>query len=145
MRNMNKITLQGYAGKDAEQKVSQNGTKWTALSLATSRSWKGKNGQWEKETTWHNIVAFGDVADQLWKARKGWTVFVMGRMVNHNWTQNGEKRTMHKVHAEFVCVLGDYRNKNSKSQPSGTGRRVPSDRGHTNTGRSGHPMSDVPW
>jgi len=59
---LNRITLIGFIGSDAERKAS-NATNIAIFSLATKTSWKNDAGSWESRTEWHQCVAFGKLAD----------------------------------------------------------------------------------
>src|SRR6476661_8372957 len=59
---LNRITLIGFLGGDAEKKVS-NWTNIALFSLATKTSWKNDAGTWESRTEWHRCVAFGRLAE----------------------------------------------------------------------------------
>ena len=59
---LNRITLIGFLGGDAEKKVS-NATNIATFSLATKTSWKNDAGTWESRTEWHRCVAFGRLAE----------------------------------------------------------------------------------
>ena len=59
---LNRITLIGFLGGDAEKKVS-NATNIAVFSLATKTYWKTDAGTWESRTEWHRCVAFGKLAD----------------------------------------------------------------------------------
>ena len=59
---LNRITLIGFLGGDAEKKVS-NAANIVVFSLATKTSWKNDAGTWESRTEWHRCVAFGRLAE----------------------------------------------------------------------------------
>ena len=59
---LNRITLIGFIGGDAERKAA-NATNIAIFSLATKTSWKNDAGSWESRTEWHRCVAFGKLAD----------------------------------------------------------------------------------
>src|SRR5690349_3512525 len=59
---LNRITLIGFLGCDAERKVS-NTTNIAVFSLATKTSWKNDAGTWESRTEWHRCVALGRLAE----------------------------------------------------------------------------------
>ena len=59
---LNRITLIGFIGSDAERKAS-NATNIAIFSLATKTSWKNDAGSWESRTEWHRCVTFGKLAD----------------------------------------------------------------------------------
>ena len=57
MMYQNRLSLIGFTGKDAEQKVTQNGIAYTLLSVATKTSWKDKeSGAWQSRSEWHRVV-----------------------------------------------------------------------------------------
>lgn len=57
---MNRATLIGRVGNDAETKQFDNGNVAVRFSLATSESWKGADGQKHEETQWHRCTGWGD-------------------------------------------------------------------------------------
>src|SRR5690349_23633031 len=59
---LNRITLIGFLGGDAEKKVN-NATNIAVFSLATKTSWKNDAGTWESRTEWHRCVALGRLAE----------------------------------------------------------------------------------
>ena len=74
---LNRITLIGFIGSDAEKKVS-NATNIAIFSLATKTSWKNDSGAWESRTEWHRCVAFGKLADFVGTITKGAHVAIEG-------------------------------------------------------------------
>jgi single-strand DNA-binding protein len=56
---LNRLTLIGFIGGDAEAKTISNGSTFTAFAVATQRSWKSGEGAWESRTEWHRCVSFG--------------------------------------------------------------------------------------
>ncbi len=57
--SLNKIMLIGNLGQDAEHRFTTNNTEVSSFSIATTNSYKGRDGNWVNETTWHNVVLFG--------------------------------------------------------------------------------------
>jgi len=53
---LNRLTLIGFTGGDAETKTISNGSTFTAFLVATQRSWKNLEGAWESRTEWHRCV-----------------------------------------------------------------------------------------
>jgi len=76
---INKVTLIGNAGADAETKILDNGTHVARLSLATNESWK-KDGEWITQTEWHNVCAFRETAERLAAVKKGQLLYVEGKI-----------------------------------------------------------------
>src|SRR5512133_1142129 len=90
---LNRITLIGFLGGDAEKKVS-NATNIAVFSLATKTSWKNDAGTWETRTEWHRCVAFGRLAEFVATLSKGAHVAVEGELRSHNGTESaGAKPT----------------------------------------------------
>ena len=59
--SVNKVILLGNLGRDPEIRSMQSGSKMASFSIATSKRWKDKSTQEQKEkTSWHNIVVFGE-------------------------------------------------------------------------------------
>ncbi len=56
--SLNKIMLIGNLGRDAETRFTTNNLSVTNFSIATTRSFKDKDGNWQNETTWHNVTGF---------------------------------------------------------------------------------------
>ena len=81
---LNRITLIGFLGSDAEKKVS-NATNIAVFSLATKTSWKNDAGTWEFRTEWHRCVAFGKLADFAGTLDKGAHVAVEGELRSHEY------------------------------------------------------------
>ena len=60
---VNKVILVGNLGRDPEVRSTPSGQSVASFSIATSRSWRDKEGQQQKETEWHNIVVWGKQAE----------------------------------------------------------------------------------
>ena len=92
---LNRITLIGFLGSDAEKKVS-NATNIAVFSLATKTSWKNDAGTWESRTEWHRCVAFGKLADFAGTLAKGAHVAIEGEIRSHEYRREvavGTQRT----------------------------------------------------
>lgn len=106
MRTVNKVTLLGCLGKDAETKFTPSGASVANFSVATSRRWKDKQtGEWKEETDWHRVV--------LWRAEaisqfltKGQKVYIEGRLQTRSYEHNGERRFQTEVISENLILLG---------------------------------------
>src|SRR5262244_1547209 len=92
---LNRITLIGFLGSDAEKKVS-NATNIAVFSLATKTSWKNDAGTWESRTEWHRCVAFGRLAEFAGSLTKGAHVAIEGELRGHEYHREvvvGDQRT----------------------------------------------------
>jgi len=110
--SLNKIMLIGNLGKDAETRFTTNNLSVTNFTLATTNSYKGKDGNWVNDTTWHNIVSF-NLSDYFKdNLKKGKKFYVEGRLSKRDYTdKDGIKRYMTEVVSEKIIPLdssGDY-------------------------------------
>jgi single-strand DNA-binding protein len=72
---LNRVTIIGRLGSDAKNLKAKNGKEYTALSVATSNSYKDAKGQWQEKTEWHPVIAWWNLT-----AAKGQIVYVEGEM-----------------------------------------------------------------
>lgn len=96
--SLNKIMLIGNLGQDAETRFTASNLSVTSFSLATTNSYKGKDGNYVNETTWHNIVAYS--LSDFYKdvLKKGKKVYVEGRLSKRDYTdKEGNKRYVTEV------------------------------------------------
>lgn len=105
-QSLNKIMLIGRLGRDAETRFTANDNAVTSFSVATDHGYKGKDGNWANETTWHNIISWNP-SDYLKAALvKGRPVYVEGRLTRRDYTdKEGAKRFNVEVVAEKIIPL----------------------------------------
>ena len=116
---LNKVMLIGNAGKDAELKTTAGGMDITKVSLATTKS--VKNGDnWDKKTTWHNLVGFNKVADYMNQSiKKGFQIYVEGEISVSDWTtESGEKKYKTEILVSNFKVLIKAENKQQSEEQS---------------------------
>jgi single-strand DNA-binding protein len=106
-RSVNKVTLLGHLGRDAETRFTTGGAARTTFSIATSRRWKDQQtGEWKEETDWHNVVLWRqeNVANYLTKGKQ---VYVEGRIQTRSYDdKDGKKVYTTEVVADDVILLG---------------------------------------
>lgn len=104
----NKVQLIGNLGNSPEIKTIENGKIMARFSLATSEIYKNVKGEKVKETQWHNIVAWGQVAEIVKKyLDKGKEVAIEGKLVNRNYVdKTGVKKYITEIHANEVLLFG---------------------------------------
>ena len=104
---VNKVTLIGRVGKDPEFRATQSGTSVAKFTVATSRRWLGKDGEWQEETEWHRIVTFGKRAESVNKnISKGRLVYIEGRLHYDSYTdKDGIKKYTTDIFGEYVRGL----------------------------------------
>lgn len=92
-RGINKVILIGNVGGDPETRYLPNGNAVTNLTLATSDSWKDKQGQQQERTEWHRVSFFGKIAEIAGQyLAKGSKVYIEGRLQTREWEKDGVKR-----------------------------------------------------
>ena len=117
MAGVNRVILIGNLGKDPEIRNLEGGVKKASFSLATTESYKGKNGEKVDSTEWHNIVLWrglAEVAENYLK--KGNTIYVEGKIRTRDWTdKDGNKRYTTEIIADNMVMLGGRREQSDNS------------------------------
>ena len=92
MASLNKVILIGNLGKDPEVISFDNGTKKMTVSLATTERYRDRDGNWQEQTEWHNLVSWGplaqDIADKRRNYVKGDQMYVEGRIKSRQFVDN---------------------------------------------------------
>jgi len=101
---LNKALIGGNLTRDPEKRALPNGTAVTNFSLATTRVWKGCDGQQQESTDFHNIVVFGRPAEtSAMYLKKGQFAMVEGRIQTRSWdADDGSKKYRTEIIAEKV-------------------------------------------
>ncbi len=108
MAGVNKVILIGNLGKDPELRRTQSGSSVVSFSLATTERWTDKNGAKQDKTEWHNIVAWGKLADLANQyLKKGRSAYIEGRITTNSWDdKDGNKRYRTEIVANQIQFLG---------------------------------------
>ncbi len=105
MANLNRVMIIGNAGKDSELRYNANGTPQAKFSVAVNHNRK-VGDKWESETTWFNVVLWGDTAERVSQyITKGAQVYVEGRLQTRSWDQDGTKHYMTEIIGQTVQLL----------------------------------------
>lgn len=104
----NKVQLIGNLGKIPDVKKTETGKKLVKFSVATNEFYTNSKGEKVKETQWHNLVAWGKLADVAEKfLNKGSEVAVEGKLVTKEYTdKEGNKRSATEVQVNELLLLG---------------------------------------
>lgn len=123
--SLNKIMLIGNLGRDAEHRFTTNNTEVSSFSLATTNSYKGRDGNWVNETTWHNIVIFGASDFLKGNLKKGKKFYVEGRLSKRDYeNKDGQKVYVTEVIADKFNIIplesgdGNYQSSDSSNSTS---------------------------
>lgn len=108
MAGVNKVILVGNLGKDPEVRHLDNGRAVANFSMATSESYKNKQGERVTTTEWHNIVLWTPLAEIAEKfLKKGNQVYIEGKLTTRSWDdQDGNKRYTTEVVGREMTLLG---------------------------------------
>ena len=102
--SLNKVVLIGRLGKDPVAIETKKGDAMCAFSLATNERWKDASGTPKERTTWHDVVAFGGLADVCLKhLKKGQQIYLEGKL-RHDKNAKGFPST--SVVMEQLVMLG---------------------------------------
>ncbi|MBK8522597.1 MAG: single-stranded DNA-binding protein [Ferruginibacter sp.] len=104
----NKVQLIGNLGNAPEVKTTESGKKLARFSVATNESYRNAKGEKVTETTWHNLVAWGKVAEIAEKyLTKGKEVAVEGKLINRSYTdKEGNKKYITEVEVNELLMFG---------------------------------------
>jgi single-strand DNA-binding protein len=107
-RGINKVILVGNLGNDPEVRYSQSGSAITTISVATSESWKDKNGEQQERTEWHRVKFFGRLAEIAGEyLKKGRQVYIEGSLRTEKYTDKaGVEKYATDIIANEMQMLG---------------------------------------
>ena len=109
MASLNRAFLIGNVGNDPEVRYLNNEQgKFTSFRLATTERYKDRNGDVKENTEWHQIVAWGKMADIVEKfVKKGSQLYVEGKITTRKWTdKDGNDRYTTEIRTEGIQILG---------------------------------------
>lgn len=100
----NYVQLIGNLGQDVELKEFESGKKKASFSIAINEYFTGSNGEKTEKTEWHNIVAWGNLAEKMTDTLgKGDQVLIQGTITNRKYEDNsGNTKYITEI------VAGDY-------------------------------------
>ena len=118
--SVNKVILLGNLGRDPEIRSMQSGKKMASFSIATSKRWKDRSTQEQKEnTSWHNIVVFNEgLVDVIEKyIKKGSKIYVEGELSTRKYQDKdgNDKYTTEVVLQGYNSTLTMLDSRNSGS------------------------------
>ena len=90
MAAVNKVILVGNLGADPEARSMSSGGEVVNLRVATTETWKTKEGERKERTEWHNVVIFNEPLGNVAKTylRKGSKVYLEGSLQTRKWTDS---------------------------------------------------------
>jgi single-strand DNA-binding protein len=108
MASVNKVILIGNLGRDPETRYMPDGGAVTNVSIATTETWKDKNGEKQEKTEWHRVAFFGKLAEIAGEyLKKGSQVYVEGRLQTRKWQdKDGQDKYTTEIIADRMQMLG---------------------------------------
>lgn len=118
MASVNKVILIGNLGKNPETRYLNNGDAVTNITLATTDTWKDKNGEKQDKTEWHRVTFYKKLAEIAGEyLKKGSSVYIEGRLETKKWTdKNGIERYTTDIVANEMKMLGSKKTDSSQEQ-----------------------------
>ena len=110
MASLNKVILIGRLGKDPEITTFESGNRKMSVTLATTERYRDRDNNWVDQTEWHNLVAWGnlanDIADKRRNYAKGDMMYVEGRLRTRQYTDNqGINRYVTEIQVDKLMQL----------------------------------------
>ena len=104
----NKVQLIGNVGNAPEVITFESGKKKASFRVATNESYRNAKGEKVTETQWHNLVAWGKLAEIVEKyLGKGKEVAIEGKLVNRSYNdKEGNKKYITEVQVSELLMLG---------------------------------------
>ncbi|MEL6924116.1 MAG: single-stranded DNA-binding protein [Bacteroidota bacterium] len=104
---INKVTLIGNLGRDPEIRRLENGGVVGKFPVATNENYKDKNGEWQSQTEWHDVVVWNALAESAERnLKKGKLVYVEGKLTHRKYTdKNNIERYITEVRALTFRML----------------------------------------
>jgi single-strand DNA-binding protein len=117
--DLNRAQLLGRVTQDPELRQTPNGQSVVSFSVATNRSWKDSSGEQKDQAEFHNIVAWGKLAEIIGNyAKKGKRVYVEGRLQTRSWEDNdGGKHRKTEIVADNLILLDGGRSGDGEESP----------------------------
>jgi single-strand DNA-binding protein len=108
MASVNKVILIGNLGRDPETRYMPDGGAITNISIATTDTWKDKQGEKQEKTEWHRVAFFGKLAEIAGEyLKKGSQVYVEGRLQTRKWQdKDGADKYTTEIVADRMQMLG---------------------------------------
>lgn len=108
MSSVNKAIIIGNLGKDPETRYMPNGDAVTNITVATTETWKDKNGDKQEKTEWHRVTFYRKLAEIAGEyLKKGKAVYIEGRIETKQYTDKaGIERYTTGIVASDMKMLG---------------------------------------
>lgn len=115
---LNKVMLIGNLGRDPEVRYFDSGVAKAQFPLATSETYKDKNGEKVTQTEWHNVVMWRNLAEIVEKyLKKGDRVYIEGKIRTRSYEdKDGVKKYITEIVADNMNMLSSKTASNDNPQ-----------------------------
>jgi single-strand DNA-binding protein len=136
--SVNKVILVGNVGKDPETRYLDEGTAISKFPMATSETYRNRDGERVSTTEWHNVVLWRGLAQVAEKyVRKGTQLYIEGRIKTRSYDdQDGNKRYITEIVGDQMQLLGRRPDDQGESGVPAAGQAAPSQPQATQTSQS---------
>lgn len=119
---INKVILVGNLGADPEIRTLESGAMVARLRVATNENYQDKNGEWQTQTEWHDVIMWRNMAERAQKQLKtGAQIYIEGKLTHRLWDdQNGNKRKTTEVVANTYRLMGRREDRDNGTDNSPT-------------------------
>jgi single-strand DNA-binding protein len=147
MAGVNKVILVGNLGRDPEVMTFENGVKKASFSIATTESYKDKEGNKIDQTEWHNIVLWRGLAEVAERfLRKGSQIYLEGKIKTRSYEVNGVKKYITEILGDNMQMLGRRDAQDEQGQQQYQQQSAPPSPAEDNSGASEEgPSDDLPF
>ena len=127
MRGINKVILVGNSGKETEFKTLQDGTPVAKLTVATTETYRLKNGETTTKTEWHPVILWRGLATLASQyVRKGSLLYIEGKLRHRQYEdKDGEKKYVTEVIADQIVLLDNKEKKLENNVDDMRGQPLP--------------------
>jgi single-strand DNA-binding protein len=124
MASVNKVLIIGNLGNDPETRYLPSGDAVTNVSIATTETWKDKDGQKKEATEWHRVAFFGKLAEIAGEyLKKGSSVYVEGKIQTRKWQdKDGQDRYSTEIRADRMQMLGGGKREEKPARDGGVSK-----------------------
>ena len=122
MASVNKAIILGNLGKAPEVRYMPSGDAVCNFSVATTDTWKDKDGNKKEQTEWHRCSAFGKLADICGEyLKKGSQVYIEGRIQTRKYQKDGQDHYATEIKVDVMRMLGSKADHDTKERNQQSG------------------------
>ncbi|MDD2751015.1 single-stranded DNA-binding protein [Acidithiobacillus sp.] len=150
--SVNRVIVLGHLGRDPEMRYQPSGAAIANFSIATTETFKDREGNKQERTEWHRIVLFGRTAEIAGEyLRKGSMAYVEGRLQTRKWEdKDGQDRYTTEIIGDRMQLIGSRNSGSDRGDRENSGednrshQRAPSSASHQNNRNGGAGPASTP-